>query len=137
MSVAAFDSTNNPNCVEYIPAPAEFEPLVQRAIELVKQIAGDDTKQALFLETADNQIHEAIIDVPYVADETLLHAIGKDHAVIRIVCCWSDGGFDVPSYDFRKKLCEFNQKNEAAEMLLIGDRRFVVKPICVTMPPKT
>ena len=116
-------ATFNPNCVEYIPAPAEFEPLVQRALELVKQIAGDDTKQALVLETADNQIHEAIIDVPYDEAETLLNAIGKDNAVIRIVCCRSDGGVNLPAADFCAKLCHFNPANKDAEMLL-----YVVKP---------
>lgn len=28
----------NHNCIEYLPAPAEFEPLAKRALELVKQI---------------------------------------------------------------------------------------------------
>ena len=116
-------TTFNPNCIEHIPAPAEFEPLVQRAIELVKQIAGDDTKQALVLETADNQIHEGIIDMPYDEDETLLNAIGKDNAVIRIVCCWSDGRVDLPPADFCAKLCHFNPANKDAEILL-----YVVKP---------
>ncbi len=165
MSVATFDSTNNHDCIEYIPVPAEYdtlvkraqelanqlpghdtkqgfvlqipakyETLVKRAHELVKQIAGQNTKQAMVLQTTDNQIHEAIIDAPYDADETILHAIGKDNAVIRIVCCWSDGGFDLPSYDFRKKLCDFNPNNRDAEMLLIGDRTFIVKSIRVTMP---
>ena len=117
-------TTFHPNYIEHIPAPAEFEPLVKRAHELVKQIAGDDMKKALVLETADNQIHEGIINVPYDEDETLLNAIGKDNAVVRVVCCWSDGRVDLPPADFCAKLCHFNPANKDAEMLL-----YVVKSV--------
>ena len=129
-------TTFHPNYIEHIPAPAEFEPLVKRAQELVKQIAGDDMK-ALVLETADNQIHEGIINVPYDEDETLLNAIGKDSPVVRLICCWADGSFDLPWYVFREKLCDLNPNNRDAEMLLMGEKTFIVKPIRVTMPPKT
>ena len=116
-------TTFHPNYIEYIPAPAEFEPLVKRAHELVKQIAGDDMK-ALVLETADNQIHEGIINVPYDEDETLLNAIGKDSPVVRLICCWSDGRVELPPADFCAKLCHFNPANKDAEMLL-----YVVKSV--------
>ena len=117
-------TTFHPNYIEHIPAPAEFEPLIKRAHELVKQIAGDDMKRALVLETADNQIHEGIINVPYDEDETLLNAIGKDNAVVRVVCCWSDGRVELPPADFCAKLCHFNPANKDAEMLL-----YVVKSV--------
>ena len=43
----------------------------------------------------------------------------------------------MPSYNFCKRLCDFNEDNQNAEMLLIGDRRFVVKPVRAIMPKKT
>ena len=133
--------TLSQDCVEYIPIPAEFETLAKRAHELIRQIAGDDAgdewKQVLVFQTEDDQIHEAIILVDKSglhADERLLQTIGAESAVIRLVCCWSSGELDMPMYDFRQKLCHLNSRNRDAEMLLIGDRRFLVKPIKATMP---
>ncbi len=138
MSVATFDSTNNHDCVEYIPVPVEFEPLVKRAHELVQQLGGHDTKQALVLQTADDQLYEVIMDYksPNAEDEiqTFLVGIGKEKLVVRLICCWSDGSFDLPWYVFREKLCDLNPNNQDAEMLLMGEKTFIVKPIRVTMP---
>ena len=63
--------------------------------------------------------------------------IGKDNPVVRLICCWSDGSFDLPWYVFREKLCDLNPSNRDAEMLLMGEKTFIVKPVRVTMPKKT
>ena len=130
--MTTFYSTNNHDSVEYIPE--EYDMIVKRIRELVKQIAGGEQKQVLILQTADDQIHEAIIDAPYDACENLLNAIGKGNTVIRLVCCWPNGWFDLPSYHFRKKLCELNPNNETAQMLLTGEKAFVLKSIRDTFP---
>ena len=127
-----FYSTNNHDSVEYIPT--EYDTIVKRSQELVKQLVGHDTKEVLVLQTADNIIHEAIVGAPYDADEKLLNAIGKNNTVVRLICCCLDGSFDLPSYDFRKKLCELNPHNEAAQMLLNGEKTFILKSIRDTFP---
>ena len=60
--------------------------------------------------------------------------IGKDDIVISLICCWSNGAFDMPSYNFRKKLCELNPNNETAQMLLNGEKAFNLKSIRDTFP---
>lgn len=130
-----FYSTNDYDSVEYIPK--EYDMIVKRSREFVKQIAGKEKKQVLILQTADNKIHETIVDLSSDADveeQKLFNAIGKNDTVIRLICCWSNGAFDMPSYNFRKKLCELNPNNETAQMLLIGEKTFILKSIRDTFP---
>lgn len=45
----------------------------------------------------------------------------KNNIVIsKILCVWSDGIIDLPSYYLRKKLCELNENNINCEILLSG-----------------
>lgn len=133
--VTTFFSTNDYDSVEYIPK--EFDTIVKRSWEIAKRITGIAKKQVLIIQTADNKIYEAIVDLSSKSEEgeqTLFNIIGKNDAVIRLVCCWSNGAFDMPSYNFRKKLCELNPNNETAHMLLNGVGKFVLKSIKDTLP---
>lgn len=133
--MTTFYSANDNDSVEYIPK--EYDMIVKCSREFVKRIAGTEKKQVLILQTADNKIHEAIIDRSLDADaeeQTLLNVIGKNDIVIRLICCWSNGAFDMPSYNFRKKLCELNPNNETAQMLLNGEKKFILKSIRDALP---
>lgn len=136
MNYATFYSTNDHDSMECIPLG--YQAMVKRAHELSQQLGENDT--ALVLQTADGQLYEGIIDYksPHAEDEiqTLMAEIGKDKLVVRLICCWSDGSFDLPWYVFREKLCELNPNNQDAEMLLMGEKTFIVKPVRVTMPKK-
>ena len=138
MNYATFHSTNDHDSVEFISA--EYRAMVKRAHELTRQMGEHDTKQALVLQTADGQLYEETMDYksPHAEDEiqTFLTGIGKDNTVVRLICCWADGSLDLPWYVFREKLCDLNPNNQEAEMLLMGERTLIVKPIRVTMPPK-
>ena len=138
MNYATFYSTNDHDSVECIPS--EYRAMVKRAHELTQQLGEHDTKQALVLQTADGQLYEGIMDYksPHAEDEiqTLMAEIGKDSPVVRLICCWADGSFDLPWYVFREKLCDLNPNNQDAEMLLMGEKTFIVKSIRVTMPPR-
>ena len=136
MNYAIFYSTNDHDSVECIPS--EYRAMVKRAHELTRQLGENGT--ALVLQTGDGQLYEATMDYksPQAEDEiqTFLVGIGKDNPVVRLICCWSDGSLDLPWYVFREKLCDLNPNNRDAEMLLMGEKTFIVKPIRVTMPPK-
>jgi hypothetical protein len=138
MESVTFYSTNDHDSAECIPS--EYREMVKRAHALTQQLGAHDTKQALVLQTADHQLYEEIMDYksPHAEDEiqTFLEGIGKDKLVVRLICCWPDGSFDLPWYVFRERLCDLNPCNQNAEMLLMGEKTFIVKPICVTMPPK-
>ncbi len=128
--VTTFYSTNDHDSVEHIPK--EYDTIAKRSQEIVKRIAGIEKKQVLILQTADNKIHEAIVDLSSDADvgeQTLFNEIGKNDTVTRLICCWANGAFDMPSYNFRKKLCELNPNNETAQMLLNGEKKFILKSI--------
>ena len=45
-------------------------------------------------------------------------ADSQETEVGRIVCLWDGGARDSSSYYFRKKLCDLNESNKNAEMLL-------------------
>ena len=45
-------------------------------------------------------------------------ADSQETEVGRIVCLWDGGPLDISSYYFRKKLCDLNESNKNAEMLL-------------------
>ena len=53
-----------------------------------------------------------------------------------IVCQLRNGGFDIPSYFFRKKLQELNPANDKAKILLKGAFRYIVKTLRDTEPPR-
>jgi hypothetical protein len=138
MSVRAiYYSKNSDDCVTDIPA--EYKPLLARGMEIVKRVAGRDNNQVLVLQTADNQIHEAIIDWTLAVEDdegqrNLFHAMGKENPIVRLICLWEDGAIDVPAYDFRISLCTFNPDNENAQMLLLGYRQMILKTIRATLP---
>ncbi len=133
--VATFFSANDYDSVEHIPE--DYNMIVKQSRELCKQIAGHEMKQILILQTADNKFYKAIVDCSSdsdAAEQALLKVIEKKDTIIRLICCWANGAFDVSSYHFRKKLCELNSNNEAAHMLLNGEKAFNLKSIRDTSP---
>lgn len=126
-------STNDHDSIDYIPA--EYNTIVRKAEDIVKKITNNNTKQVLVVQTTDNKIYKSIIDHSTDTDaeeQRLLNMIGKNDAVIRLICCWNDGSFDVPSYAFRKMLCELHTNNMNCEMILSGQDCYIKKTIAQT-----
>ncbi len=133
--MATFFSTNDHDSVGHIPK--DYDMIIKQSQELCKQIAEDEKKQILILQTADNKLYTAIVDWSSDSDmseQALLNMIDKKDTIIRLICCWTNGTFDLPSYNFRKKLCELNSDNETAQMLLNGKDSFNLKAIKDTFP---
>lgn len=131
--MTTFYSTNDHDGVECIPT--EYDTVIKRVRNAVKQIAGHKSKQILVVQTTDNKIYENIIDYSSdagIEEQKLLAAIGKKDTVVRLVCGWSDGSFDMPSYAFRKMLCELNTNNMNGEMILSGQDCYIKKTIAET-----
>lgn len=54
----------------------------------------------------------------------------KNAPIRRVICMWEDGTIDVPSYQFLKKMCEFNiENNEAVVLLSAGTDIYLTKKI--------
>ena len=133
--MTTFYSTNDHDSVESIPK--EYDMIVKRGQKLAKQIVWGEQKQVLILQTANNKIYEAIMDLSSDADveeQKLFNVIENKDTIIRLICCWANGAFDMPSYNFRKKLCELNPNNKTAQMLLNGEKTFILKSIRDTFP---
>lgn len=115
----------------------EYQPLINISNGIVKKIAGEKMRQALVIQTSDNKIYEKVLDYSGDSDEeeqSFLAEMEKDSTVIRMVCCWCDGSLDLPSYSFRKKLCDLNKGNERAQMLLLGKDKYILKSVSETFP---
>ena len=56
-----------------------------------------------------------------------------DTQIQKIVCLWSNGDIDMPSWKFRKMLCELNVENKNAQMLLNGGISYIIKSILQTL----
>lgn len=133
--VTTFYSTNDHDSTEHIPA--EFATIVKRCQSLVKQITDNNMKQVIVIQTTDNKIYKNIIDYSSdaeIEEQKFLNAIKKNDTVLRLICCWCDGSFDMPSYYFRKQLCELNKSNETAQMILSGEKIYILKSIRDTFP---
>jgi len=128
--ITTYYSTNDHDSVEHIPT--EYDTIAKKIEDIVHHIVDHGMKQVLVVKTSENKIYENIIDHSSDAtleEQKLLDAIGENSNVTLIVCCWFGGTFDMPSYHFRKKLCELNENNEKAHMLLSGENRYILKSI--------
>ncbi len=117
---------------------AEFGSMIKETADLLKSIENHNNKQVIAVRIANGKIYKAVVDQTSASDadreeQKLLDAIGDNDAVTQLICCWSGGCFDVPSYNFRKKLCELNPNNESALMLLQGKKSFITKAVKVTL----
>lgn len=60
----------------------------------------------------------------------------RDTEVKMIVCLWDGGPLDISSYYFRKKLCDLNENNKNAEMLLEGENEYHIRTVEQTFGKK-
>ncbi len=105
-----------------------------------------DADQVIALKTACGNTHilknKGVLNGEYGDEASFLKLLetAADTEILYIVCLWKDGRFnvsvDVPSMHFRQGLLKLNPKNEAAEILLLGDFGYMAKKLIVTMPPK-
>ncbi len=132
------DQTCNRICYNI---PSEFV-LLWRMIErqwltMEKHMADKDGKQILaMLSPDDNAVFMFVNQVDHSKDEEdMLYDMKREHTQVdRILCMWSNGAVDLPSYHFRKGLLEVNPENKNAQILLMGGNGFSTRTLESTMP---
>ena len=113
------------------------------------------TKDAMenFIEKNRNSMSVSIMTKSGNCITGIIHdAVSSDHSdekkllnmvkatgeieIIRILCMWQEGCFDMPSYNFREMICDVHPNNKNAEMLVSGENCFIKYTIAETMYSK-
>ena len=110
-------------------------------IAQTKKIEIEEQKmvQVVVVLTSNEKIYSYIFDYENrLVLEEEKHFLGilkndADTSVKKMVCLWSDGSVDFPSYSLREKMIETNLQNESTQILLNGYDGFIVKTIGKTM----
>lgn len=58
----------------------------------------------------------------------------QDTRLEKLVCLWANGEIDVPSFDFRRRLCALNDSNRTAKILLQSAEGYLIKTLSETLP---
>lgn len=119
---------------------SEFARLAEIAGEELKKKNATYMTQAVVLKTVNGNIYHTVISDTLADTESdvLLKEMKQrgDTHIENIVCCWEDGGVDMPSYEFRQKLMSLDRRNKDALILLQGLDKYIVKELEKLMPPK-
>ncbi len=121
----------------------QFEKMLSLAKSALNSVSCGDKTQVIVLLCEGGREYVAVIDDATTeykfSEKQLLGKLEEDNCttVNKIVCEWAQGGLDVPSYDFRKMLCDLDGKNADTVMLLEGKDQLITKTVRQTMPPKT
>lgn len=110
-------------------------------IAQTKKIEIEEQKmvQVVVVLTSNEKIYSYLFDYGNrLVLEEEKHFLGilktdTETSVKKMVCLWSDGSVDFPSYSLREKMIQTNLQNESTEILLNGYDGFIVKTIGKTM----
>ena len=123
----------------------EFEELLLVVKNTLQSITPNQYTQVIAICSDNGYIYHTIIDnalsVENTAEQQLINKLLENNATLvkTIVCVWAKNGvnmldcLDMPSYDFRKMLCDCNSDNVNAEILLHSKEGFITKSIGQTM----
>ncbi len=114
--------------------PHEFTELVELYNNAKSTAPRSHDKQFICVETDGSKLHGFVIDFR-AKDSQLTEFFNANPGlkIERMLCVWSNGGFDMPSYDTRKYLCDKNAENKKAKMLLVGTSKYIVATFEETM----
>ena len=117
----------------------EFLPLIEKAkLEMSKRKNLNNGQIIVMLSSKGNLYFAIITDICTMCepdrDIALLEELSQvnDAHIEKLLCMWAGGGFDIPSYTFRKKLCQIDTRNSDAKMLLLGEYSLIEKTIVQT-----
>ena len=98
--------------------------------EFTQAIAVHTDSDHIYVQTIANALSED------KSDETHLFQMLEnkgDTKIITIVCVWQSGCIDLPSYAWRQMLCDLNEENKNAAILLQSDGEYTLKKLAVTL----
>ncbi len=125
----------------------EFEELLCVVKNTLRFITPEQHTQVIAVCSDNGYICHAVINNALskekTTEEQLINQLIENNATLvkKLVCIWAKDGvnvnmldcLDMPSYDFRKMLCNCNGDNANAEMLLRSKDGFITKTIGQTM----
>ena len=125
--------------IRYNSVEDEFLPLIEKAkFEMSKRKNLNNGQIIVMLSSKGNLYFAIITDICTMCepdrDIALLEELSQvnDAHIEKLLCMWAGGGFDIPSYTFRKKLCQIDTRNSDAKMLLLGEYSLIEKTIVQT-----
>ena len=116
-----------------------FERMQKTASDILNNATKEEYTQAIVLLTSKGKEYCAVIENALSEDKieesSLLGTLisEDDTEIYRILCMWQDGGIDLPSYTFRKMLCESNSKNLESGIFVKTNDGYSVIKLSVTL----
>jgi hypothetical protein len=92
----------------------------KRAMQMLAKTENGEYTQALVLYSKSGAEYSAIIKnactVDMVSEKDIIEELKlcNDTAIQYLLCMWADNCIDIPSFAFRKMLCEINPENSEA-----------------------
>ena len=123
----------------------EFKELLSVVKNTLQSITPNQYTQVIAICSDNGYIYHTVIDnalsVENTTEQRLINQLIENNATLvkKLVCVWAKDGVnildcvDMPSYNFRKMLCDCNGDNVNAEILLQGKEKFITKTIGQTM----
>ena len=100
--------------------PDIFDNMKADAVDLLRKAGNAEYTQAIVLFSVSERKYSAIIANACADDKSdelaLLERVkvADDSEIRYVLCMWQDNGIDIPSFAFRKMLCDLNPKNSEA-----------------------
>lgn len=92
-----------------------FDKMNETASALLCKAEKEQYTQAIILLSEQGKEYSAIVSNALSKDKadekSLLNTLANDTKIDRILCVWSDGSVDIPSFTFREMLLDANEKN--------------------------
>ncbi len=132
-----FFSTNDHDVMNSLD---NFSDMVDIAKKNLKGIDPASMSQCVVVRTAKNNLYVRVIkDVETnecIEEKEFLRELKElnDIEFLQIVCMFPEICMTMPSYVFRKMICELHPNNKNAEMILSGEDCYIKKTIAETFP---
>ena len=102
-----------------------FEKMKKTATELLRDAEEGQHTQAVVLFSAKGSEYGRVIKDTIAEDDSdevaLIESLkaADDTEIKYVLCMWKCGGIDIPSYRFRKMLCELNCQNSESVLFVM------------------
>lgn len=116
-----------------------FENMRKTAVELLRNTEKNQYTQCISLFSSKEKEYTVIIKKALTnekaEEESLLERLKKieDTEIYYVLCMWQDECIDIPSYAFRKMLCDLNSKNYKSLLFVTTRNGISVKELSKTI----
>ena len=116
-----------------------FKNMRNTAVELLRNTEKAQYVQCIILFSSKEKKYAITIKNALLTErteeESLFERLKKveDTEIKYVLCMWQDGCIDIPSHDFRKKLCDLNPKNYKSLLFVTTKKEVSVKELSKTI----